>query len=81
MNDAFKVMDDEGNTIATVWWTGSRIQADNPKFLARLKTKHVDGLSYGDGKEFFDKIPNIYKSGYTYTKKAKVDADGKLIQD
>lgn len=81
MHDAFKIMDDEDNVIATVWWAGSKLCSDNVKFLASLKTKHVDGLSYGSGKEFFDKIPSIYRSGYMYTRKAKVDSNGKLVQD
>lgn len=81
MYDAFKVMDDEENIIATVWWTGTKLESDDPIFLEGLKDHCVAGLSYHAGKEFFDKIPSIYRSGYMYTRKAKVDSNGKLIQD
>lgn len=71
--------DSDGEVVAIVWWTGSTIEASSARFLRSLEQRVVDGRGFDDGKEFFDRIPNIYKSGYLYTRGAKVDAAGNLL--
>lgn len=77
---AFKVYrEDKDEPIAIVWWDGTTLRSSSEKILKSIKDKAIDGMSYSAGKEFFDKLPRAFKSGYVYLKKAEVSKDGKLI--
>lgn len=78
--DAYSIVDSDGEQFALVWWNGTKLCSLSDGFLKRLKRQVVDGHDYTDGEEFFKKIPNIYKSGYSSTRKAKVDAEGNIIK-
>lgn len=65
--------------IATVWWDGHKLCASNDAILDRLKHHFVDGMDYSAGEKFFEQIPRLYKSGYMFVKKAKVDESGKPV--
>lgn len=82
MHTAYKIMNsDTDKVVSLVWWDGSSIKCSSEHSLRGLKQHIVDGLTYADGKAFFDKIPSIYKSGYTYAEKTEVDENGKLVHD
>lgn len=66
-------------TPATVWWDGAHIRASSPELLSSLKSYVTDGLDYSAGKEFFEKVPQIFKSGYMYVRKIQVDESGKPV--
>lgn len=65
--------------VGLIWWDGKTIRSSKEFLTAHLKEASADGLVFRDGKEFFDKIPRIFKSGYMYVKKTTVDKDGKEI--
>ena len=79
--DAYKIYyaDAPDKPMAVVWWNGVRLQCSSKDFLQDLKDTVVDGFDFRAGKEFFDRIPRIYKSGYTYTRKTSVDGEGNEV--
>lgn len=76
---AYKLVDDDDATVGTIWWTGSKLCASTPAILDRLKHKLVDGLDIRSGEKFFNRIPQVYKSGYISAHKTTVDDEGKEV--
>lgn len=76
---AFKVSNEKNEIEAIFWWDGETIRSSSPNWLKTLKEQYVNGLDFGDGKEFFKAIPRIFSSGYLHTEPAEVDKDGKLV--
>lgn len=70
---------DSDEAYAIVWWNGSKLCANTTAILASLKRQIVDGMDYTSGEDFFKKIPMLFKNGYTYAKKAKVNEEGKVV--
>lgn len=75
----FFYADDDEAPFAIVWWNGKNMKSTNENLLKRIKSRLVDGLDYSSGKQFFDKIPVMYGSGYVYTRKTEVDNDGNEV--
>jgi len=78
--DAYRIVDSEGEQFELVWWNGTKLCSTSESFLKSLKHEITDGMDYTSGEEFFKKIPNLFKSGYSSTRKAKVDAEGNIIK-
>ena len=57
--------------IATVWWDGEEIQSEPPGYLAVLKEKHFNKVSFADGLEFLKVLPDIYNNGYLSAKRVQ----------
>jgi len=74
----FAESDDE-KPFATVWWHQQRIRCTDPDVLESLTDGAIDGMTHSDGKEFFDKLPSLFRSGYVYTRKVEVDAEGNKV--
>ncbi len=72
-----------------IWWDGKHTRASDDATLRWLKKLMIpfgeagsgrgSTVTIGDGREFFDRLPLAFRSGYTYLKKAKVDESGKLV--
>lgn len=75
----FYADDDDAAPFAIVWWNGKNMKSTDETMLRRVKDRVVDGLDYSAGKEFFDKIPVMYRSGYVYTRKTNVDDNGNEV--
>lgn len=76
---AFKLMSERRDTpLAIIWWH-DRLQCTNKAVLDSLKTHEVNGMNWHKGEEFFNSIPEIYRSGYLYVLKAEVTSDGKEV--
>lgn len=62
----------QGNKVlARVWYADGKIQADDPKWLARLKRMSESGSITGewDTEEFLLRMADHYKSGYLLARK------------
>lgn len=89
--DAYLIIDSNSpeEPDGTIWWDGEHTRASSDAILRKLKKLHIPygqadaesgtTVSIGSGKEFFDRLPLAYKSGYTYLKKSKVDESGKPV--
>ena len=76
---AYTLHNASDDTTYVIWWDGHKLCASNDAILRKLKQHHVDGMDYSEGEKFFDSIPRIFRSGYLYAKKTKVDESGKPV--
>ena len=69
----------EDEPVGVVWFDGKVLRASNESILHQIKQQVIDGMDYTSGKDFFEALPRIYKSGYVYVRKAEVDREGHLV--
>lgn len=60
--------------VGTVWWNGSKVEADNWRVLHKLKKLniyvHGKHLTIKDGPPFLDALPYHFRNGYLTVRKA-----------
>ena len=63
------VRHDKDMVMGRVWWDGKQIQATKPSLLTMLRMKSSGAVSFDDGEEFLEKLPMMFRSGYTSVRK------------
>ena len=60
---------DNDKVVATVWWDGRAIKADDDSFLPKIKNLNIQGTTFSDGPRFLAALPGHFKSGYIGVRK------------
>lgn len=66
----FKTYGKTDKHFGNVWWDGKRIQSDKPLLLNMIKRVRINGLTFDDGVEFLQALPQHYRS-YMIAQKVK----------
>jgi hypothetical protein len=58
--------DDPPREIARLWWDGTQVQCDPPRYLARIDRMTIVGVPSDapDGIAFLETLPLRYRNGY-----------------
>ena len=71
--DVYEIYDHKDRVVGKVWWDPqeSKVDGDNPALLRTIKTMSYNELTVLDGPKFLKKLEQMFRSGYTYAKRAE----------
>lgn len=67
----YEIIGSRDKVIAHVWWNGKKVDSDNANYLTSLKQRPIGTFTLTDGKEYLERLPQLYRSGYIRVKKVK----------
>jgi len=67
----YTLLNSSDKAVGRIWWDGQRVQAEPAWVQGQVSNIEVNDKNIEDGLEFFEVLPQYYRTGYLRLEKKK----------